>query len=89
MAKSNRMDLSVYEHLLAVNAGFAQVRHALAALAERRGFKRGEMARFDEMTEETRSAICSYLASVIEMAETQQAGRLPNRRRAREREEEG
>ena len=82
------MDLPIYEHLLAVNAGFAQVRHALAALAERPGFERGEMARFSEMAEEAKTAICSYLASVIEIAETEDAGRLSKRRRARERKED-
>ena len=84
-----RMDLPVYEHLLAVNAGFEQVRSALAALAELPGFQRGEMARFGEMAEESKSAICSYLASVIEIAETEAAGRWSKRRLVRERKEEG
>jgi len=83
------MDLQVYEHLLAVNAGFAQVHNALAALAERPGFESGEVARFREMAEEAKPATCSYLASVIEIAETKDAGRLSKRRRARERQEEG
>jgi len=83
------MDLPIYEHLWAVNAGFAQIHHALADLAERPGFERGEMARFREMAEEAKTATCSYLASVIEIAETEDAGRLSKRRRARERQEEG
>jgi hypothetical protein len=83
------MDLPVYEQLLAVNAGFEQVRRALAALGQREGFERGEIARFGAMAEEARAAIASYLTNVIEMAETEKAGRLFNRRRILERKDEG
>ena len=83
------MDLPVYEHLLAVNAGFEQVRRALAALGQREGFKRGEIVRFGAMAEEARAAIASYPTNVIEMAETEKAGRLFNRRRVLERKDEG
>jgi hypothetical protein len=82
------MDLSIYEQLLAVNAGFEQVRRALAALAQRRGFERGEIARFGGMADEARAAIASYLTGVIEAAETEEAGRLFSRRLARERKDE-
>jgi hypothetical protein len=89
MPQSNRINLSVYEHLLAVNAGFEQVRRALAALGQRRGFERGEIARLGAMAEEARAVVSSYLTDVIEMAETEEAGRLSSRRLARERKEEG
>jgi hypothetical protein len=89
MRQSNWMDLSVYEHLLAVNAGFEQVRRALAALGQRRGFERGEVTRFAAIAEEARAAIASYLTEVIAAAETQKAGRLSSRRLVRERTEEG
>jgi hypothetical protein len=82
------MDLSVYECLLAVNAGFEQARGALAALEQRRGFSRGEIACLGAMAEEARAAIASYLTNVIETAETQQAGRMSRRRLARERADE-
>jgi hypothetical protein len=41
------------------------------------------------MAEEARAALSSYLTDVIEMAETEEAGRLWSRRLARERKEEG
>ena len=88
MPQSNRMNLAIYEHLLAVNAGFDQVRRALAATSQAREFERGEIARFRALAEETRAAIASYLASVIELAETEKAGHLYKRRIARERTDE-
>ena len=91
MPRSNRfgMGLHVYEHLLAVSVGYDQVSRALAALGERPGFKRREIARFSAMAEEARAATTSYLTEVIEIAETEQAGRMYRRRRARERDEQG
>jgi hypothetical protein len=83
------MNLSIYEHLLSVNAGFEQVRRALAALGQREGFKRSEIARFGTMAEEARAAIASYLTEVIAAVETQNAGRLSSQRLAREPTEEG
>jgi hypothetical protein len=88
MPQSNRMNPAIYEHLLAVNAGFEQVRRALSATAQTEGFERGEIARFNALAEETRAAIASYLTSVIELAETEQAGRLFKRRIARQRADE-
>jgi hypothetical protein len=88
MPQSNRMNLAIYEHLLAVNTGFEQVRRALSATAQNRRFERGEIARFHALAEETRAAITSYIASVIELAETEQAGLLYKRRIVRERTEE-
>ena len=67
MPQSNRMDLPVYEQLLAVNAGFEQVRRALAALGQREGFERGEIARFGAIAQEARAAIASYVTNFIEM----------------------
>jgi hypothetical protein len=88
MPPLNRIDVSVYEYLLAVNVGFEQARSALAALEARQGFSRGEIARLGAMAEEARAAITSYLTNVIETAETAQAGRMSRRRLARERRDE-
>jgi hypothetical protein len=88
MSQSNRMNLEIYELLLAVNAGFEQVHRALSAAAQISGFKRREITRFNALAEETRAAIASYLTGVIELAETEQAGRLYKRRIARERSDE-
>jgi hypothetical protein len=88
MAQSNRMDPSVYEHLLAINVGFEQVRRALTALGRRRGFDDRVLARYGELSEEARAATTSYLLEIIESAETKEAGRLSGRRLRRERKEE-
>jgi hypothetical protein len=88
MPPLNRIDVSVYEYLLAINIGFEQARSALAALKERQGFSRGEIARLGAIAEEARAAIASYLTDVIETAETAQAGRMSRRRLTRERRDE-
>lgn len=88
MPPLNRIDVSVYEYLLAINIGFEQARSALAALEQRQVFSRGEIARLGAMAEEARAAIASYLTEVIETEETAQAGRMSRRRLAHERREE-
>ena len=77
----------VYEHLLALNAGFEQARRSLAAL-RRDGFDREALERFSALAEEARAATVSYLAGAIETVETNEAGRRFRKRIARERHEE-
>ena len=81
------MKLRVYEHLLALNAGFDQVRRTMRALGRHRSFNSSELARFRDMSEEARAAVMSYLARTIEAAETDAAGRRFRKRVARERQE--
>ena len=80
--------LAIYQHLLEINAGFEQVRVALAALDQSAMFDRAELQRFSALSAEARAAIASYFAGVMETAETDEAGRLFRLRRARERAEE-
>ena len=80
--------LAIYQHLLEINAAFEQVRVALAALDQSAMFDRSELRRFSALSAEARAAIASYLAGVMETAETDEAGRLSRLRRARERTEE-
>ena len=82
------MTVRIYEHLAALNTGFDQVRRSLAALARYREFDRPTLVQFNERAE-ARAATNSYLASVIEAAETAEAGRRFGKRRAREEAEEG
>ena len=71
-----------------MNAGFDQVQRALAALEENRWFDRNEMERCRTLSAEAQAVINSYLANVIETTESEHAGRLFRRRRARERRDE-
>ena len=82
------MKLSTYKHLFGVNAGFNKVIRNLAALRKERAFQPREMDRFISLSKETRSAVNSHLASVLEQVETDEAGRRFGRRRARELQEE-
>ena len=50
-------------------------------------FNRAELFRFRALSAETRAAINSYLASVIESRETDEAGRLSRQRLIHERQE--
>jgi hypothetical protein len=86
--KERRMPLEVYENLWQLHAGFEQVRHALQRLAQNPSFHAGEVARLTAWLEEARAATASYLTGAIEEAETNEAGRLFRRRRAREQREE-
>jgi len=83
------MKVRIYEHLAMLNTGFDQVRRSLAALGRYREFDRPTLLQFSERAEEARAATNSYLASVIEAAETAEAGRRFGKRRAREEAEEG
>jgi hypothetical protein len=83
-----RNRLRMYEQLLAVNAGFEQVRRALKKLGNLGWFDRAELAHLSALSEEARAASNSCLASVIETLETEHAGELYRRRLDRERKQE-
>ena len=87
--RSPAITVRIYEHLAMLNTGFDQVRRSLAALARYREFDRPTLLQFSERAEEARAATNSYLASVIEAAETAEAGRRFGKRRASEEAEEG
>jgi len=82
------MKLPVYEHVLAINAGFEQVRRGFRALRRSPGFERSAIERFREQAEEDRAAAMSYIAEVIQTEETDEAGRRFRKRLARERKEQ-
>ena len=75
------MTVRIYEHLAMLNTGFDQVRRSLAALGRYREFDRPTLAQFSDQADETRAATNSYVASVIEVAETAEAGRRFRKRR--------
>jgi hypothetical protein len=82
------MKRRVYEHVLAINAGFEQVRRGFRALGRIPGFERSAIERFGEQAEETRAAAMSYIAEVIQTEESDEAGRRFRKRLARERKEQ-
>ena len=77
-----------YKHLLAMNQGFDQVRRSLQALAHCAPLKPSEIRRFEELAAETCAATNSYLLQALGAVETDRAGSLFVRRKARERKEE-
>ena len=82
------MKVWIYEQLLGVCAGYDQVQRALASLGRSSRFHRAELARFRDLAEESRAATISYLSAIIEIAETEQAGRCFGKRIAQEKREE-
>jgi len=60
---------------LRLNQGFDQILTALAALRRHPAFPAGELERFAALSKETRAATNSFLTSVMEAAETAEAGR--------------
>ena len=58
------MKLPVYEQVLAINAGFEQVRRGFRALRRTRGFEKSAIERFSEQAEENRAAAMSYIEKV-------------------------
>src|ERR1700680_204521 len=84
----SRMKLDIYEQWSRINAGFEQVMDGLKALRKHRPFDAGEVDRFRELVQEGRAATNSYLAGVVERAETEEAGRLFRDRLRREETEE-
>ena len=82
------MKVKTYRYLWAMNEGFDQVRRSLQALAKYAPFDRGEMRRFEQLTAEARAVTNSYVLEKLESEESDEAGRLYGRRKARERREE-
>jgi len=80
--------LEIYEHLLAINAGFDQVIRGLAALRKHDSFLGRELDRYSALAKESRAATTSFLIGVIERVETAEAGRRFGKRRDRELREE-
>jgi hypothetical protein len=80
--------LSVYRHLLEINAGFDQVVQGLAALRKNPHFQKRELARYEALAKEARATTNSYILGALEHAETAEAGRRFGRRWERERREE-
>ena len=73
-----------------LNTGFAQALAAVAALGKHKAFEPAELHRFAALVQEARAATNSYVTSVIEIAETAEAGRHFRKRLRREwREEQG
>jgi hypothetical protein len=82
------LKLDIYQHLLSIHAGYDQVIRSLAALRQYGAFQAGELARFSALSKETRAATNSYLVSVLETAETDDAGRRFRKRLAQQRSDE-
>jgi hypothetical protein len=82
------MEVKVYEQLCVMNQGFDQVRRSLKELAKHSFLEPSEIRRFQQLTEEARAATNSYLLEVLGTEETDRAGSLFVRRKARERREE-
>ena len=82
------MQRKVYEALCAMNQGYEQVRRSLKVLARHSDLEREEVHRFEQLAQEVCAATNSYLLEALGARETDQAGRLFVRRKARERQEE-
>ena len=80
VATTKGAKLEVFQNLFDINAGFDRVMGGLAALSQQPGFDRRQLKRLRALSAETRSDMNSYLASVIEAAETDEAGRLFRKR---------
>ena len=82
------MKLEIYENLLRINAGYELVIRSLAALRKHGAFQRRQLAGLRALSKETRAVTNSCLASAIETAETEEAGRRFQKRKAQERSDE-
>jgi len=71
-----------------LNRGYEEVLTALAALGQHRAFPAAELERFAALSKENRASTNSFLLSIIESAETAEAGRRYHRRRRQEQQEE-
>jgi len=78
----------VYEQVIAIETGFEQALRVLRGLRRSTGFEPSEVERLRVLTAEARAATLSYLTSVVETVETDDAARLQCRRLKRERREE-
>ncbi len=82
------MKAQVYELVWRIHRGFEDAVEGLDALRQHHGFHRRELERFAALTKEARAATGSYLAAIIEQAETEEAGRRYRKRRFQEQREE-
>lgn len=82
------MKQSAYRHLCAMNEGFGQARRSLKALSHHANLHSGEIRRFERLAAEVCAATNSYLLEALGAAETNRAGRLFVKRKARERRDE-
>jgi hypothetical protein len=82
------MNVEVYNQLLRINQSHAEIVSALAVLRKYPAFDATTLDRFAALWKETRAATNSYLGSVIEIAETEEAGRRYGKRRRREKLED-
>ena len=82
------LKLEIYHQLLSINAACEQVIGSLAALQKHGVFHGSELARFSNLWKETRAATNSYIVGMIEIAETEEAGRRFRKRLAQERSDE-
>ena len=78
----------MYFHLWLINLSFDRVVQSLDTIRRQPGFRRREVDRFRSLSEEARAATNSYITSVVELAETDQAGRHFRKRLAQERKDE-
>ena len=82
------MKVEAYLHLWLINRGFDRALKSLEVLREHPAFRRGEIDRLRNLAQEVQAAMNSYLVSIVEIAETDKAGRLFRKRVARERKDE-
>jgi len=82
------LDETVYLQLFRINRGFGAVLRALNVLRDHGGFHASELRHFRNLAKEARASTNSYLAAVIESAETDEAGRLFRKRMRREKAED-
>ena len=82
------MNAGIYNQLLRINQAHAEIVTALAVLRKYPAFDATTLDHFAALWKETRAATNSYLGSVIEIAETEEAGRRYGKRRRREKLED-
>ncbi len=82
------MNVDIYKQLLRINQAHAEIVTALAALRKYPAFDTTTLDRFAALWKETRATTNSYLASVVEVAEADEAGRRYGKRRRREKQED-
>jgi hypothetical protein len=74
--------------LLRINQAHLEIVSALAVLRKHPAFHATTLDRFAALWKETRAATNSYIGSVIEAAETAEAGRRYHKRRRQEKQED-
>ena len=82
------MELDVYEELWRFNRAYQEAVSALRRLRQHPGFHRKEIDRSAALSKEVRATTNSYLASAIEMLETEEAGRRYGKRRRQEKQDD-